>query len=140
MVKIIVPGVPIAKGRARSARMSSGKVIHYTPKKTANYESLVAICGLGAMGFKMAIDCACRMDLVLYMPIPKSWSLKKKKLAIDGKIYPTSKPDSSNVLKAIEDALNGIVYLDDSQIIEHSMKKIYSEDPRAEIEITELRQ
>ena len=49
--------------------------------------------------------------------------------AIAGVIQPTTKPDVSNIVKGIEDALNGIWYKDDSQIVhEYSMKQ-YAREP-----------
>ena len=44
-------------------------------------------------------------------------------------LYPTIKPDISNVQKAIEDALNGLAYVDDKQIVWVEASKGYSERP-----------
>ena len=54
---------------------------------------------------------------------------KKHEAAYAGLIWPTTKPDVSNIVKGIEDALNGIWYKDDSQIVhEYSMKQ-YAREP-----------
>ena len=57
-------------------------------------------------------------------------------MALDGCIAHTTKPDGSNVLKAIEDGLNGIVYVDDSQIVMSHIEKHYSDSPRVEVTVS----
>jgi Holliday junction resolvase RusA-like endonuclease len=71
----------------------------------------------------------------LYRSIPKSWPKKKQEQALMGIVKPTIKPDLSNYLKGIEDALNGIAYIDDSQIVLVYVTKQYATEPRAEIRI-----
>jgi Holliday junction resolvase RusA-like endonuclease len=68
------------------------------------------------------------MTIMFYLPRPKS--LPKRV------IYPITKPDLSNCLKAIEDALNGIVFVDDSRLVEIRMAKRYDAAPGAHIRIT----
>ena len=53
----------------------------------------------------------------------------------DGKIRPTKKPDADNIMKAVADALNGIAYKDDSQIVNVTIAKWYSDTPRVEVAI-----
>lgn len=52
---------------------------------------------------------------------------------VSGNIRPTHKPDFDNVTKAVCDALNGIAYSDDSQIVDAMERKFYSEQPRIEV-------
>ena len=52
-------------------------------------------------------------------------------------MYVTKKPDADNILKAISDALNGIVYRDDSQVCDCSVVKLYSKNPRVEVSIVD---
>ena len=137
MIKFTVPGNPVAKGRARSF-IRNGKIGHYTPNKTMSYENLVKIMAAEAMDGLNPIDEAVLMNVGLYVQIPSSWAKKKQMQARNGEVRPTTKPDCSNTVKGIEDALNGVVYLDDKQIVELSVKKYYSDLPRAEIEIKSL--
>jgi Holliday junction resolvase RusA-like endonuclease len=62
-------------------------------------------------------------------PIPASWSLKKQAQAEAGLILPTTKPDTDNVVKAIFDACNGVVWRDDVQAVDLSLRKRYSRSP-----------
>jgi Holliday junction resolvase RusA-like endonuclease len=54
------------------------------------------------------------LEICFLIPMPDSWP-KKKKDGMNGKRH-TSKPDTSNLIKYAEDALNGIAYNDDCQI------------------------
>jgi Holliday junction resolvase RusA-like endonuclease len=51
------------------------------------------------------------LTVVSHRKMPKSWP-KRRQGEQD-----TAKPDASNILKLVEDALNGIAYKDDSQIV-----------------------
>lgn len=76
----------------------------------------------------------------VYRPIPSSYSGKKKNAAERGETRPTTKPDVSNYVKTIEDALNGICWNDDSQIVAYHepFGKYYSATPRIEVEVEQI--
>ena len=69
-----------------------------------------------------------------YMP-PKSWSKSNTDKAYNGLIFHTVKPDGSNIGKAIEDALNKIVYCDDSSAVITLTIKRYSRAERTTVSI-----
>lgn len=74
------------------------------------------------------------VDVTFFMPIAKSTSKKKKEL-LHG-TYCTKKIDLDNLEKAIYDAMSDYIYLDDSQIVEHTTRKVWTkENPRIEISI-----
>ncbi len=134
IVAFTVPGTPVAKGRARSF-VRNGHVAHYTPERTANYENLVKLVAQQAMVGKELFTCPVLMKIDLFVSIPVSWSKKKQKAALSGEVMPDKRPDLSNVLKSIEDALNGIVYQDDKQIVSLTIEKRYAEIPKANVEV-----
>lgn len=133
IVEFIIPGEPVAKARARVTRNGA-----FTPKKSAGYEKLVKDYASLAMRGKPHVESAIIAYVYIFMPIPKSWSKKKKALAENVKIYPTKKPDIDNILKSVFDACNGIVYADDSQIVMISAIQQYSENPRIEVTFAKL--
>lgn len=49
--------------------------------------------------------------------------------------YPTVKPDLLKLARAVEDALTGIVYRDDAQIVSESLSKIYGEPARVIVNV-----
>ncbi len=79
-----------------------------------------------------------QMIISAYYEIPKSTTKKKRAEIMDGKLYPTKKPDADNIAKVICDALNKIAYKDDTQIIDLTVRKLYSADlPKVVVEIYE---
>lgn len=74
----------------------------------------------------------------IYRQIPKSTSKKDRQAISQGTKRPLTKPDATNYAKGIEDALNGIIYKDDSQIVDLQIQKYYSDNPRVELTFKEL--
>ena len=138
MYKFTIYGECVGKGRPKFARRGNF-VRTYTPEATANYETLVRLSFIQENpNFKtIEKDIPLTCIITIYKGIPKSTSKKKKTMMLNGQIRPTSKPDIDNSVKSIFDALNGVAYNDDSQIVELSVKKYYSETPRVEVKIME---
>jgi|SRR6267142_887034 len=66
------------------------------------------------------------INLQFLFEVPKSYSKKKRALALDHKIFPTKK-DCTNMQKLYEDCLKGIVIEDDRKVINISSEKYYAE-------------
>lgn len=139
IVRFVVPGVPVAKGRARSriARAAHGRefVHHYTPPETKRYEKQIAVEAKIAMGARKPVDNAVSIVVNAFYPIPPSWPHWRQRDARAGVIVPIVKPDWDNVGKAISDAMNGVVYGDDAAVVDATVRKRYSIDPRVEITV-----
>jgi len=138
--------VPAPKARARVVRTKyfTGS---YTPKKTKDFETLVR------RSFEKHEDVVPKainsisMDIVFYMPIPKY--LRNKR--VPGQIH-NVKPDIDNLVKSIMDALNPVyakigklkinifkgAWKDDGMIYYLRTYKVYSDNPRTEVEIEYL--
>ena len=124
VVNFIVPGVAVAKGRARFARRGAF-VTTYTPEQTVVYENLVKIKAHEAMDGRPPIEGAVTCLIEIIIVPPASWSMKKQHLALNGKIHPTTKPDIDNVKKTLFDGMNNIVFKDDKQICTSTGSKRY---------------
>ena len=133
-VVINFAGPPVAKGRPRFTSIG-GRPIAYTPTKTRKYESALQYAAQQAMDGRPLLVGALSMSVVVSLPVPQSWSGKKQKQALAGEIMPTKRPDLGNYVKAAEDALNGVVFLDDSQVTFQTASKIYAEKPGLRIEV-----
>jgi Holliday junction resolvase RusA-like endonuclease len=131
VITFAIPGVCVAKGRART--LKSGR--SYTPAKTANYAARVAAIGKLAMGDEPPAEGPLSLLLIVHLPIPASWSKAKQASALNGTVWPVSRPDVDNYAKNILDALNGIVWADDSAVVSLACMKIYSDDPRAVVRV-----
>lgn len=78
------------------------------------------------------------VTLAFYFPIPKSWSNQKKEDANDQQIMPLVKPDIDNCVKGIFDALNGIAWDDDRNVVQLQTFKRYGNTPGIVITIKEV--
>lgn len=138
-LKFEIPGSPIGQGRPKFSTIN-GHAVAYDPEKSRNYKAYVKLLATQAMkdnGFTM-IDGPCCLDILACFEVPKSKSKKFRQAALEGRERPIKKPDLSNIVKGIEDALNGLAYKDDSSIVFLSVAKCYSEVPRVEVILREI--
>lgn len=136
-VSFLVPGEPIGKGRPKIGRVG-GHARMFTPTKTANYESLIAVVAHEAMQGRELIAGPVLLEMKILVPVAASWSKKKTSEALQGIVMPTKKPDADNVLKAICDGINGIVFKDDVQVVNVSLSKRFSETPGVSVRVVPL--
>ena len=139
MVEFIVYGQPQRKQRPRFKRVGE-YVSTYTPKQTLEYEEKIKSCYIeqvGGMLFKGQMPI--RVSIDAYFKIPKSFSKKKKQLAIDGLLLPLNKMDVDNISKVFLDALNGVAYDDDRYVTNLKVIKRYSDIPRVEVRLSEVK-
>ena len=136
MVTFKVDVNPVGKQRARYARRGNF-VQTYTPEKTRNYEALLKEAAIEAMGASEPLETPVSLYLYIRVPIPKSCTKKRLEAIANGSEKPTKKPDASNILKSVEDGMNGVVYHDDSQIINLHVSKVYSSLPGVDICVKE---
>lgn len=134
MITFTIPGQPQGKGRAKIVRIG-GFSRMATPQKTVAYEGLVAHEAETAMAGRSLIEGPCHVTLVVGCQVPASWSQKKQRLALDGTLYPTTKPDADNVLKAVFDGMNGVVWKDDVQCVYVAVIKRYSATPGVRVSV-----
>ena len=131
-MKLTIPGEPTGKARPRVTKAG----ITYTPAKTVNYETLVQELYFIQHGHKR-LEGQITAEIIAYFSIPKSASKKKRADMLSGKIRPTKKPDWDNIGKIVCDSLNKLAYDDDSGIVEGTVKKYYSDNPRVEVYLTQ---
>ena len=110
----------------------------YTPAATRKYEAHGRLAAQLTMDGRQPIDVPVRMVALVELPIPVSWSGRRRAAAITGDIRPTSRPDIDNYVKAAADAISGIVVTDDALIVELDARKRYGTDPKVVLTITPL--
>lgn len=137
LIKFTIPGEATAQGRPRAGKTKTGKTRMYDPQKSKDYKSYVRLVASQYMP-KNQLEGQISMHLKIYRQIPKSMTKKLRKASIEEIHRPITKPDCSNIAKGIEDALNGLIYKDDSQIVDLHVSKFYSENPRVEVVINTL--
>lgn len=85
-----------------------------------------------------ATEKAVRISVVAVFPIPGSASRKRRRDMLEGRELPTKKPDADNILKIILDALNGLAYADDKQVVWAECQKNYGEQPGVLVAVEEI--
>lgn len=130
--RLVVHGEPIGKARPRFSRKTGTA---YTPEKTARYEERLAWAAQAEMAGRKLFDGPLRVSIYAYVSIPASASKRKRADMLAGVIRPVKKPDIDNIVKGVSDALNKVVWVDDSQISHLIASKQYAEQPRIEIDL-----
>ena len=116
--------IPTKVQSKERARVNTRTGHAYTPEKTRAFETYVRNCGLHHMGVADPVEHPVLIKVVMYEKVPKSYSKALKAAAAHNLIYPEH-GDLDNKVKAISDALNGVVYVDDKQITSINAKRVY---------------
>lgn len=134
VVEIVLAGAPMGKERVRFSR-ATGRT--FTPERTVNYESRLALAAQTAMAGRPLLDGPLSVDVVARMPISVSWPKKRQAAALAGTERPVKKPDADNVAKML-DALNLIVWPDDGQVVDLRVQKFYSAAPSLTVRVRQI--
>lgn len=116
-----IPGRPKGKSRPRFANGHA-----YTPKATRDYEKEIAMLYKAQDGRVFTGNVSLEIEAVF--KIPTSWSKKKQWETINNGKRPEIRPDIDNIVKVVMDALNGVAYKDDSQVVDIKARKVYGLD------------
>lgn len=131
-VTITLQGAPRGKGRPR---FGQGRA--YTDAATKAYEAALAWAAKQEMGGREPFAGPVQVTIGAFMEIPMSWSRARHQEAITGQRRPMTKPDADNIVKAALDAMNGIVFIDDKQVVEVGVIKKYSVQPALVVTVRE---
>lgn len=136
MIEFTIYGEPVAQGRPRFST-AGGFAKAYDPPDSREYKKYVKLLASQNRPHT-PIDGPVSLKLVIYRPLLKSMSKKKKAEAVAGTFRPIKKPDVDNVAKGIMDAMTGIIWQDDKQVVSLQVSKYYSEQPRVEVQVIPL--
>lgn len=130
-----VPGEPVPQGRPKFTTKPFMRA--YDPPKSADYKKLIASYARQVKPEKL-FEGNIYMKINVYKGIPKSFSKRKVELAEANLLRPITKPDADNYAKGPLDACKGIIWKDDGQVVDLSVSKYYSKNPRIEVWICEI--
>ena len=137
-VEFEIPGAPVPKGRPKFST-HGGFAKAYTPAKTRNAEAFVRKCFMEQVkDFKMPVKGTVMLYITFFMPIPTSLSKKAKTTLAEQHTFHTKKPDLDNLVKLLNDALNGVAWEDDGCISFTQAVKCYGATPKTCVEIDYL--
>lgn len=134
-IKFTVPGQPVPQGRPRFT--TKPFVRSYDPPKSAKYKNKVKKFA-EKIAPEKPLQGELYAEILIFKETLKSFNKTKKAAAEARTLRPTTKPDADNYAKGILDAVKGIIWEDDGQVVDLVTRKFYSEIPRAEITIKEI--
>ena len=141
-VSFAVIGEPFGKKRPRANIICGHAHMHNDPENE-RYELKVLNGFINAYGKRIepmfVKDTQLIATIEAHYSMPKAFSKKKREMARLRQLRPTKKPDCDNIAKSVLDALNGVVYYDDSQVVELVVKKFYDDNAYVAIEIGETK-
>lgn len=135
ILDVVIPGEPKAKARPRFSRRS-GRA--YTPAATEQAEHSFqsrAWLALRDKGWHHPHRGPISVEVMCVLGVPASWAKAKKAQALSGELHPTGRPDVDNYAKLVMDALNGIAWVDDAQVVQLSVAKCYGEQPETRLHL-----
>lgn len=135
MLQFTLPITPVPKGRPRLSRFGT-----YTPEKTKRFENDVRLLVKSLIGNQQPLETPLEVFLYFRLHVPQSYSKKRTEACLNGSDRPIlrSTGDLDNHAKAVTDAFNGLVYKDDSQIVELHLTKVYDVKPGIDVLIKEI--
>lgn len=143
-IQFFVPGIPATAGSKRPfVNKVNGKVsVVDTCKRGPAWRDTVVMYALNAVGSEMGglLDEPVELNVTFYLVRPKGHYKTSKRfpgLKDGAPCWPTVKPDTTKMFRAIEDALKGIVWRDDTLVVVQSAMKVYADKPGALVTISE---
>jgi Holliday junction resolvase RusA-like endonuclease len=131
-IEFTIPGEAIPWARAGGGK----SVVRFTPAKQRNWMGVLRMYCQRAMQGRGPLTGPVELSILAVYAWPKSWSQAKR--TKPGAQWKTSRPDMGNVTKIIEDALNTVAWMDDSQVVSPHGWKVYGDIPRVTVKIVPL--
>lgn len=133
-----VPGIPKPGGSKKGfIGRKTGKVHLVDTCDNRDWKTSVKAFAYEALGSPI-INKPIAVTVEFRMPRPKHHYNSKRELKTNAPVYHTSKPDATKLFRALEDALTGVAWDDDSRVADQYIKKVYSDQPGAVVTIWEL--
>lgn len=142
MIRFFVPGLP-APGGSKKQMLShtTGRVITLEDcDRTKGWRERVASVAMQEMVGRKPFRGALHVRMVFHMPRPRGHlgtGRNQGRPKPSAPNYPTTKPDTTKLLRSTEDALKGIVWIDDCQVVEQHVIKVYG-SPGVAIQVQEM--
>lgn len=131
-------GDPVPKGRPRT-RVRGDFATIYTDTKTRKYEKSIADLAKQVMGRRKPLEGPLSVSMRFRMTLPASMSKRLRTAILSGdEPYSPAGGDLDNYLKAVADALNGVCFIDDKQIVRIFCTKVASERAGVDVKIEAL--
>lgn len=120
-IHLTILGPPVPKARARTMRTKAGKSFSYTPQPTAAAEATVRAAFLQSGQEPIPRGLPLQIEMVFWLDRPPSAPKKRQ--------HPTVRPDLDNLFKLVKDALQGLAFHDDCEVVAATLEKCYTAYP-----------
>lgn len=134
-VEIVVYGIAQPAGSKVPGRTKDGRLfVRDDAKHSRPWKQQVAATAGAQRGNTPTLAGPLSLDVVFYLPRPKG-HYGTKGLRPSAPAFPTVRPDATKLLRAVEDALTGIVWRDDAQIVTQLALKNYGHPEGAHVQV-----
>jgi len=139
-IVIGVRGIPIPQGSMKAFVVGHRAIVTADNARTKPWKAAVTDMAGRVMARLDAtpLDGPVDVDVVFRMPRPKG-HFGRRGLLPSAPATPATKPDIDKLARAVLDALTGIVFRDDSQVVALRLAKVYADDPGATITVEATR-
>lgn len=140
-IAFTVHGIPAPAGSKRGFVRAEHVIITDDSRRSRPWKAQIADAAAQAMLAAPLLIGPLVLEATFYMPRPKGHYRTGRNadlLRAGAPLYPTVKPDTTKLLRALEDALTGIVWRDDAQVVNQWVRKMYGEPARVEVRIAQL--
>lgn len=133
-ISFTLPGVPRGWARARK----NGRRF-FKDHETEAFQTALGTAAHAQMRGQEPFSGPVELTVTSIFPVPKSWSASKRARALAGELRPICRPDADNLIKQ-SDALNGVVWRDDAQVVDARSIKFYGERPAMHVTVKAIQQ
>lgn len=137
-VAFVVYGTPAPAGSKRAVRAGAYIRVIDANRNAAPWKQEVARAALHAMGDAPRFDGPIAVVMTFFRRRPAAHYRTNGLVKPSAPLFPTGKPDALKLARGCEDAMSGLVYRDDAQIVIETLNKRYGEPERVEITVWEL--
>lgn len=137
VLAFVVHGTPMPAGSKRAFFRGGRAIVVDANKKSRPWKDQVAQVAGEVMAGRGLLHGPLRLTLHFFVRRPKAHFNARGQERETAPKYPTTKPDVLKLARGVEDAMSGVVYFDDSQIVAETLRKFYGPE-RVEIEVAEL--
>jgi len=137
----VIMGIPKSqpRNRHRMVKTKAGKVftMNYEPEEAAMAKENTRAQIVNQLPTFIPRNVPIICNIEAYLPRPKNHYRSNGEVKSAAPRFCTSKPDKDNLEKAIYDAMTGVVWMDDCQVVDGRLVKFYGDVPKVVVKVRE---
>jgi crossover junction endodeoxyribonuclease RusA len=134
VVAFFVPGLPAPGGSKRAFHGVGGRIIVTEDcRRSRPWRAVVQVAAHAAHA-QAPLEGPLRLTITFTLPRPRG-HYGRRGLRPSAPGYPTTRPDLTKLVRALEDACTGLLWKDDATIVEQMIAKVYGDIPGAAVRV-----